>query len=178
MRTALRFGSRRMSGRLPRLPGVALDIDGVLRKGSLPLKNAAAAIRLLKTPVSALAHSQSQSVPTSKSGEPEMRLPVVLMTNGGGYLEDLKANETNRILGLSKRHEQLQAEDMILCHTPLRELAPLYRDKHVIVAGLGDVLSLAVDYGFKKALTLDEYSALLPQLSRLSIMGYWLLCIG
>jgi len=144
------------------VPGLALDIDGVLRKGNSAIPNAAQTIKLLKTPLENL----SPKFKGIKSG-----IPFVLMTNGGGYLENVKARELNEILGIINENEKVRPDDMVLCHTPIREIAKDYKDEYVVVAGLGDVLSIALDYGFNKAITLDEYSALFPYLSRLSLMG-------
>ncbi len=152
-----------MASKPVNVPGIALDIDGVLRKGNFAIARGAQVIRTLKSPLSAI---------SPKFAGVKASLPFMLMSNGGGYLEGYKADELNKILGLRKPEEMLTANDMILCHTPIREVAKEYTGKYVIVAGLGDMLGIATDYGFDKAITLDEYSALFPYLSRLSILGY------
>jgi hypothetical protein len=57
---------------------------------------------------------------------------------------------------------------MILCHTPLKKLAPYYHDKHVLIAGFGDLINVAIDHGFSKPLMTEELFALLPDLCPLS----------
>ena len=144
------------------VPGIALDIDGVLRKGNFPVQNASKTIRLLKTPLADI---------SPKFAGIQANIPFVLMTNGGGNLERAKAEELNKILGIKEDWMKLREDDMLLCHTPLRELAADYKDKYVIAAGLGNILDISLEYGFNKVITIDEYSALFPFLSRLSILG-------
>jgi hypothetical protein len=57
---------------------------------------------------------------------------------------------------------------MILCHTPLKQLVPKYHDKFVLVSGCGDVLALTKEYGFAKAIHVDEFFALHPELCNLA----------
>jgi HAD superfamily hydrolase (TIGR01456 family) len=139
-----------------------MDIDGVFRRGNQVIPNSLQALQLLQTPLSQF---------SSKFKGINAGLPFVFITNGGGHLESYKANELNRILGITNPNKGVKAEDMILCHTPLREIVAQYADDYIIIAGLGDILSIAHDYGFKKAITLDEYSAMFPYLSRLSLLG-------
>eukprot|EP00826_Nyctotherus_ovalis_P056728 TRINITY_DN771_c0_g1_i1.p1 TRINITY_DN771_c0_g1~~TRINITY_DN771_c0_g1_i1.p1 ORF type:complete len:379 (+),score=88.48 TRINITY_DN771_c0_g1_i1:68-1204(+) len=161
---AARFRSlgRWHSRRIVRVPGLGMDIDGVFRRGNTAIPNAAQALKLLRTPLSQL---------SPKFKGVETGIPFVFLTNGGGHLESLKAAELNGILGITNPNEGAKTEDMILCHTPLREIAKNYENDYVIVGGLGNILSVALDYGFKKAITLDEYSAMFPFLSRLSLLG-------
>jgi len=145
-----------------RVPAIGMDIDGVFRRGNLPIANSLQALQLVQTPLSQL---------SPKFKGIERGLPFVFITNGGGHLESYKANELNRILGITDPNKGVKAEDMILCHTPLREIVSHYINDYVIITGLGNILSIALDYGFKKAITLDEYSAMYPYLSRLSLLG-------
>ena len=48
---------------------------------------------------------------------------------------------------------------MILCHTPLKGVAHQYGDKHVLVAGYGDLINVAKDHGFPKAVLVEELFA-------------------
>lgn len=86
------------------------------------------------------------------------------MTNGGGIPEPEKAIDINRKLGLPVEGEELKLEGdhMILCHTPLRDAEMLkeYADKYVIVTGTLDELNVAQVYGYKKAIHVEELSAM------------------
>ena len=53
---------------------------------------------------------------------------------------------------------------MICCHTPLREYSAAFADKYVLVTGLGNVLDICQDYGFHKAIHVEELCALMPDL--------------
>ncbi len=92
-----------------RLPGIAIDIDGVLLKGRAVVGNSPSVLRTLLEPYS----------------ESRVNIPFVLMTNGGGILEHDKAEDVNRKLGLGSQSEgdylKLQSDHMILCHTPLKD---------------------------------------------------------
>ena len=61
----------------------------------------------------------------------------------------------------------LDPTQMICCHTPLRERVSEFQDKYVLVTGNGSVLSVCQEYGFKKAIHVEELFALMPQLSPL-----------
>jgi hypothetical protein len=63
---------------------------------------------------------------------------------------------------------RVQGDHMILCHTPLKSVAHQYGDKHVLVAGYGDLLNVAIDHGFPKAILVEELFALLPEICPLN----------
>lgn len=87
------------------------------------------------------------------------------MTNGGGIPESDKAEDINRRIGLSlpdlgsqEYGLKLQGEHMILCHTPLKDPSILerFQDRHVIVTGKYEELSVAFSYGYLKAIHVLE----------------------
>ena len=53
------------------------------------------------------------------------RIPIALVTNGGGILEDERAELVNGILGL-KGEDRIKGEEMVLCHTPFKRRLPEY----------------------------------------------------
>ena len=55
---------------------------------------------------------------------------------------------------------------MILSHTPLKKLLPKYNDKFVLVSGMLEAVDVCVDYGFEKAMHVEEVLALIPEVSR------------
>jgi len=56
---------------------------------------------------------------------------------------------------------------MILCQSPLRKLVPNYSDKYILVCGMGDLISVCKEYGFNKAIHIDEYFSIHPHLNPL-----------
>ncbi|KAJ2506285.1 hypothetical protein IWW47_001655 [Coemansia sp. RSA 2052] len=92
---------------------VALDIDGVLVRGKRALDEGRRALLLLS------GHNRLRR-----------RIPFVLLTNGGGVSEADKAADISRLLGV-----EIQAEQVVLAHSPMRALASEYAQKHVLVVG-------------------------------------------
>ena len=132
-----------------RLPAIASDVDGVLYRGDITLGNSGKVIGRLK----------QQRQPGS-----EIPVPFVLLTNGGGLLESTRADFVNKKIGVPQEG-WLEGEDVIVCSTPFRELTPRFGDEYVVVTGLGDILAIAHEYGFYKALTTAELASLVPEIS-------------
>lgn len=55
-----------------------------------------------------------------------------------------------------------------MCSSPFRDLASSFADKYVVVTGLGNMLELAHDYGYKKVITTAELASLVPEISVIS----------
>ncbi len=74
------------------------------------------------------------------------------------------------MFGKQKTYEQplLTGEQMILCHTPIKDLKLHYEDKFILVGGVGNIIDICHKYGFKKALHVEEVFALKPELSNLT----------
>ena len=88
-----------------RLPGILSDIDGVVYRGGHEIGNSRKVIqRLLNNTVNGV------------------KVPFALLTNGGGIPEDERAEHINEVINLhaEKNMRNLQAEDLIVCHTPFR----------------------------------------------------------
>ena len=140
-----------------RLPAIALDIDGVALRGSLIIGNADQMVRQILAPRTELKKLDN--------GE-NIRLPFTFLTNGGGFVEERKAQELNNKLKLSQEDPiyKLTAQNIIQCHTPLREktLVDRYKDKYVLVCGYDEVLDAALKYGYEKAIHVDELAAVYP----------------
>lgn len=83
-------------------------------------------------------------------------------------MEEKKADYINSILQLEDPYK-LYKKDIVLCSTPLRDIAHRYKDDYVLIAGCGDTISVAYKYGFTKAIHVHEYSTLFPKLTPLSI---------
>ena len=74
-----------------------------------------------------------------------MRVPFACLTNGGGTLERDRATLFNNIVfGQDERSKQprINPDQMILCHTPIRDLKKEYEEKFVLVSGTGNILEI------------------------------------
>ncbi|OQS03024.1 hypothetical protein THRCLA_04653 [Thraustotheca clavata] len=109
--------------------GIAFDIDGVLIRGGRALPHAAKRIKQLQ----------------------EKHVPHIFLTNGGGCVEEKKSKTLSSILNLP-----IDPKQMILAHTPMRELVKQYADSKVLVMGAYDVLDVAHHYGFKKVISIQD----------------------
>ncbi|CAK4681068.1 hypothetical protein LEN26_011131 [Aphanomyces euteiches] len=109
--------------------GIAFDIDGVLIRGGQALPHAAKTIRRLQ----------------------ERCVPHIFLTNGGGCREEKKTKTLSDILQVPLQHEQ-----MILSHTPMRDVAKTFGDSKVLVMGAYEVVDVARHYGFKKVVTVED----------------------
>ncbi|KAF0690399.1 Aste57867_18234 [Aphanomyces stellatus] len=109
--------------------GIAFDIDGVLIRGGQALPNAAKVIRQLQ----------------------ERSVPHIFLTNGGGCREEKKTKNLSQILQVP-----LNTDQMILSHTPMRDLAKTFGESKVLVMGAYEVLDVAKHYGFKKVVSVKD----------------------
>ena len=57
---------------------------------------------------------------------------------------------------------------MILCHTPLRNLKHDYKEKFILVSGIGNIIDICKDYGFNNAIHVDEVFSMCPDIVPLS----------
>ena len=117
----------------PTLPlGFSFDIDGVLLRGNTPLP-----------------HARESLLRLNDAG-----VPWVLLTNGGGELEWKKAEKLSSILDL-----QIDPEQVILSHTPLRPVVRSFAEQRILVLGCRDVLSVARSYGALKLIDAPSLAA-------------------
>ncbi|EMD37526.1 hypothetical protein CERSUDRAFT_83262 [Gelatoporia subvermispora B] len=109
------------------------DIDGVLIRGPKPLDAAKRALAMLEG-----------------ANPMGIKIPYVLLTNGGGVGEEIRRKRLTKQLGY-----ELSANQYIQCHTVLRSVVDKYADKPVMVLGgkFADCRYVAESYGFKKAYT-------------------------
>jgi len=138
------------------LPGIVCDIDGVLLRDKSALPFAADMVQLLKMPLRLLDPKQFPNIETP--------LPFVCLTNGGGLLETMKAKSLNYILDLNQREYKFDGKEILLNYTALRPVMSEYKDKLVIVSGVGDMEEIARDIGLKKYLTIEEYALMYPDM--------------
>lgn len=115
------------------LNAVAFDVDGVLARGSKALPGAREALHKLHA----------------------AKIPFVLLTNGGGEPEPVKAAKLTKELGVYIDEHQL-----VLSHSPLRPvIESCYADKRILVLGCRDVVGVSRHYGAKDIVTVDMLAA-------------------
>ncbi|KAJ7502839.1 HAD-like domain-containing protein [Mycena galericulata] len=114
----------------PLKPPVAFvfDIDGVLLRGEDVIPSARRALALVE----------------------ELKLPYILLTNGGGVSEKVRCLKLSAKFGFEIRPSQC-----VQAHTILKTLSHKYTNTPVLVLGgkLDHVRQVAMDYGFKMAYT-------------------------
>ena len=129
--------------RIKALPAFVFDVNGVLRLGPNPLKGAKEAIELLQ------------------SYKPH--IPFIILSNSGGATEASRAKELSNKLNLSNNFE-IRPSQMVLCHSPLKNLVSEYKDKLVLIAGGRRCIEVAKMYGYMNIIGVEEYAALNPKL--------------
>eukprot|EP00644_Phytophthora_capsici_P012314 jgi/Phyca11/570744/estExt2_Genewise1.C_PHYCAscaffold_380320 len=125
--------SLRSSRRFASTFGVVFDVDGVLLRGKTPIPGARDVLLELQ----------------------ETNTPFAIMTNGGGYPEDTKARQIEKILGDGV---SIPTERMCMSHTPMRELADKHADELVLAVGKDseELRKVMANYGFKHVVTVDQ----------------------
>jgi HAD superfamily hydrolase (TIGR01456 family) len=117
--------------------GVVLDIDGVVLLGKEIIEGSDEAVRQMTA----------------------LRIPFLLMTNGGGKTEADKAKELSDILQCD-----IHADQVLLAHTPMSLLAPRYENEIVLIGGPPASVEVAKGYGFKRAKSFLQFQAEHPEL--------------
>ncbi|CAJ1037053.1 putative Haloacid dehalogenase-like hydrolase/HAD-hyrolase-like [Leishmania utingensis] len=124
--------------------GVVMDIDGVVYRSHRLIPGADTAIQRLST----------------------LRIPFVFMTNGGGKSEAGKAEELSALLGC-----HIAARQVLLSHSPMRLLVPEYGEERVLVVGSPNCASIAREYGFRRAISVQQYQCEHPEMVPLKKWG-------
>ncbi len=134
--------------------GICFDIDGVLLRGKQPIPGASTTIEQLL-----LTHAIQST---------ELPIPFILLTNGGGVTETVKAQQINERL-LSHSLVKLNASHIVQSHTPMQSLVQQYDNKNVLCIGTGELRDVMQNYGFNNVITADQIAAVnlhaLPHLS-------------
>lgn len=71
--------------------------------------------------------------------------------------EEAKAEQLSDWLGV-----QVQGSQVVLSHTPFKQLVPALQDKPVLVSGMGHVVHVARHYGFRRTITTKQIARMLP----------------
>ncbi|KAI8867574.1 HAD-superfamily hydrolase [Ramicandelaber brevisporus] len=110
----------------PKQKAFAFDIDGVLLRGRQALPQGIRTIQRL--------HKE--------------KVPFIFLTNGGGCNESAKAAQLSE-----KLQTPVSADQVVLCHSPLRQYVSEYQDKRILVLGgfRRNCVNIAREMGFNKA---------------------------
>lgn len=136
------LGSSPSSNSQPQWPfhgsaGLVLDIDGVIYRSKQIIPGSDEAIQRLK----------------------QLKIPFVFMTNGGGVTEAAKARELSGLLNC-----EIDSSQIVLCHSPMRYLAPHYRHSNVLIAGGAECENIAREYGFENPISVERFQCEHPEL--------------
>ncbi|EIW63437.1 HAD hydrolase, partial [Trametes versicolor FP-101664 SS1] len=121
----------------------AFDIDGVLLRGPHTIPAARRALDML-----------------NGANPMGVKLPFILLTNGGGVGEEVRRRKLSSQLGVD-----LEINQIVQAHTILQSVSHKYEDKPVLVLGgrNDDVRKVAEGYGFKHAYTTLDVLAWKPE---------------
>lgn len=117
--------------------GIVIDIDGVIYRSKKIIPGSDEAIHAMRN----------------------LRIPFVFMTNGGGVSEEEKAEELSSLL-----HCDIEPDQIILAHSPMRLLAPLYRHRNVLIVGSRRSEEVARSYGFTNPISMERFQCDHPEL--------------
>lgn len=141
--------SRQLSTSTPPRPpkpvAFAFDIDGVLKAGPKVLPQALKALQWLEG-----------------KNKYRVKVPYILVTNGGGVSEETRAQRLSQELQVS-----LAPDQVLQAHTVLASLTRMYGDAPVLVIGgpdkpPGTTRSIMNSYGFKDVYTVHDLHAWAP----------------
>ncbi|KAL1985861.1 hypothetical protein VTN96DRAFT_7239 [Rasamsonia emersonii] len=119
------------------------DIDGVLAHGNELIPEAAEALKML-----------------NGDNELGIKIPYILLTNGGGKTEEARTEQLSEILGCP-----ISTDQFIQSHTPMRALAEYY-ETVLVLGGEGfKVREVAENYGFKNVVHPKDILAWDPTIS-------------
>ncbi|TFJ88675.1 hypothetical protein NSK_000244 [Nannochloropsis salina CCMP1776] len=128
---------------------VAFDIDGVLVRGGNQIPGAGRVLEYLV---------EAQSNPNVAR-----RVPFVFLTNGGGCMEDAKAHEMSDVF-FPELPVPIRPSQVMLSHTPMKSLLPLYKDKQILALGSKDYAAVCRAYGFQHVVTVEDVLHAHPEL--------------
>lgn len=105
----------------------AFDIDGVLAHGNEPIEPAKEALKML-----------------NGDNELGIKIPYILLTNGGGKTEAARCQQLSDILEVP-----ISTDQFIQSHTPMQALAEYYETVLVLGGDNQNIREVAENYGFK-----------------------------
>ncbi|KAJ6163025.1 hypothetical protein N7497_003004 [Penicillium chrysogenum] len=121
----------------------AFDIDGVLAHGNHAIEEAKVALKML-----------------NGDNELGIRIPHILLTNGGGKTEEARCTQLSEIL-----EQPISTDQFIQSHTPMQALAEYY-ETVLVLGGEGfKIREVAENYGFKNVVHPKDLLAWDPSIS-------------
>ncbi|CAA7389511.1 unnamed protein product [Spirodela intermedia] len=130
--------------------GIALDIDGVVLRGSTPIDGSSQALRRLY------------------ASDGTLRFPFLFLTNGGGTPESKRASELSRLLEVD-----ISPLQVVQGHSPFKGLVSRFENDLIVAIGKGEPAEVMSEYGFKKVLSMDEYVSYFGDIDPLSQYKTW-----
>ncbi|KAJ6432781.1 hypothetical protein OIU84_019921 [Salix udensis] len=135
--------------------GIAFDIDGVLLRGKDPIGGSPQALRRLY----------------GDSGN--LNVPFLFLTNGGGIPESRRANELSELLGV-----KIIPSQVLQGHSSFKSLLKRYENQLIVATGKGEPAVVMSEYGFKKAVSLEEYASCFENIDPLAPYKMWTTKLG
>lgn len=121
----------------------AFDIDGVLAHGNEPIEEAKEALKML-----------------NGDNELGIKIPYILLTNGGGKTEAARCQQLSEILECP-----ISTDQFVQSHTPMQALSDYY-DTVLVCGGEGQkIREVAENYGFKNVVHPKDILAWDPTVS-------------
>ena len=119
--------------------GLVLDIDGVIYRAGQVLEGSDSAVKMMQ----------------------RLKIPFIFMTNSGSGTEAAKAQQLTDLLRLD---QPIRPEQIVMAYSPMRSLVDRHGHENVLVAGKGNVVEIAKNFGFENAVGMLEYQAAHPEL--------------
>ncbi|ORC92028.1 uncharacterized protein TM35_000042420 [Trypanosoma theileri] len=117
--------------------GIVLDLDGVVHRSNKIIEGSDTAIRKIM----------------------QLRIPLLFMTNGGGVTEAEKAKQLSELVGC-----EISPDQVLLSHTPMQLLAPIYKNQNILVVGSPKCVDVAKSYGFSRPISMLQFQVEHPEL--------------
>ncbi|XP_071722958.1 mitochondrial hydrolase YKR070W-like [Rutidosis leptorrhynchoides] len=131
--------------------GIAFDIDGVILRGRVPVGGSPQALARLFDHFGAL------------------KIPFLFLTNGGGIPETRRASELSELLQVN-----ILPLQVVQGHSPFKNLLTEFENELIIVTGKGEPAAVMSEYGFKRVLSMDEYSSYFKDIDPVSQYKAWM----
>lgn len=123
------------------IPAVCIDVDGVIRRGNNPIPFARNAILKFR----------------------QHKIPIAIMTNGGGETEAKRARYYSRLLNLPS-NEKFHQDEIVLCHSPMKPNLKKYNSSLMVITGNGKIQDVMKSYGYNNFITAEEYAQIFPEI--------------
>ncbi|KAD2804991.1 hypothetical protein E3N88_38368 [Mikania micrantha] len=136
--------------------GIAFDIDGVILRGRSPIGDSPKALRRLY----------------DDSGNKFKMAGCLIDATGGGIPESRRAKELSQLLGVNIDPIQV-IHKFKCCNMILFVLVFRLENELVVATGKGEPAVVMSEYGFKKAISLDEYASYFNSIDPLSPYKTW-----